>query len=537
MLELIRFILRGHKWSILLILLLGLGTVTTNLVFIWLSKCVIDIASHQRGGSIHAYAAALVTTLAIQVLCRIGSVRLSSYTAARMSNAVQTKVFSHLLYTRWVSLGKMHSGDMVVRMLKDTDSVVSFFVTTLPSSIISLAQLVGALCLLYYFSPTLALILGVGMPFLAAFGKLYYKRMRRYTDEIKQHESEITAQIQETLLNQTVIRTFERQGAAVDHLTFLQALYLKAVKRQTFVSVFANLIMQAAFSGGYIVAFLWSARELYGGAITFGLMTSFLQLVARIQSPLTTLIANLPLLISSKSSLDRLVSLLEFKTEQMGRHTYLTGHVTLEVKDLSFRYSEDEDWVYQDFSLKASTGDMVALMGRTGAGKTTLLRLLLGLIAPSDGTIQLSDGAGKVYRVSEETRSNFVYVPQGGSLFSGTIRENLLIGDERATDDRLNEVLRLAVADFVFELPKGLDTVIGERGLGLSEGQAQRLAIARALLRPGKILLLDEATSALDQETERQFLAYLKGQASDRLILFITHHPEVAAQCDHVVHL
>ena len=154
MLELIRFILRGPKWSILLILLLGLGTVTTNLVFIWLSKCVIDIASHQRGGSIHAYAAALVTTLAIQVLCRIGSVRLSSYTAARMSNAVQTKVFSHLLYTRWVSLGKMHSGDMVVRMLKDTDSVVSFFVTTLPSSIISLAQLVGALCLLYYFSPT-----------------------------------------------------------------------------------------------------------------------------------------------------------------------------------------------------------------------------------------------------------------------------------------------------------------------------------------------------------------------------------------------
>ena len=266
-------------------------------------------------------------------------------------------------------------------------------------------------------------------------------------------------------------------------------------------------------------------------------MTSFLQLVARIQSPLTTLIANLPLLISSKSSLDRLVSLLEFKTEQMGRHIYLTGHVTLEVKDLDFRYSEDEDWVYQDFSLKASTGDMVALMGRTGAGKTTLLRLLLGLIAPSDGTIQLSDGAGKAYRVSEETRSNFVYVPQGGSLFSGTIRENLLIGDERATDDRLNEVLRLAVADFVFELPKGLDTVIGERGLGLSEGQAQRLAIARALLRPGKILLLDEATSALDQETERQFLAYLKGQASDRLILFITHHPEVAAQCDHVVHL
>ena len=345
MLDLVRFILRGHKWNILLILLLGLGTVSTNLVFIWLSQCVIDIASHQRGGSIHAFAAALVITLAIQVLCRIGSVRLSGYTAAHMSNAVQAKVFSHLLYTRWASLGKMHSGDLVVRMLKDTESVVSFFVVVFPTSIIALVQLLGALSLLYYFSPTLALILGVGMPFLAVFAKFYYKRMRRYTDEMKQHESEITAHVQESLLNQTVIRTFERQGTAIDNLSFLHNLYLRSVKRQTFVSVFANLIMQAAFSGGYIVAFLWSARELYAGAITFGLMTSFLQLVARIQSPLTSLISNLPLLISSKSSLDRLVNLLEFKTEHMGRRILLSGQVTLEVQDMSFRYSDEENWV------------------------------------------------------------------------------------------------------------------------------------------------------------------------------------------------
>ena len=536
MLDLVRFILRGHKWSILLILLLGLGTVVTNLFFIWLSKCVIDIASHQRGGSIHAFAAALVVTLAIQVLCRIGSVRLSGYTTAHMSNAVQAKVFSHLLYTRWASLGKMHSGDMVVRMLKDTESVVSFFVVVFPTSIIALVQLLGALSLLYYFSPTLALILGVGMPFLAVFAKFYYKRMRRYTDEMKQHESEITAHVQESLLNQTVIRTFERQGTAIDNLSFLHNLYLRSVKRQTFVSVFANLIMQAAFSGGYIVAFLWSARELYAGAITFGLMTSFLQLVARIQSPLTSLISNLPLLISSKSSLDRLVNLLEFKTEHTGRRILLSGQLSLEVRDMSFCYSDGEHWVYEDFSFTARTGQMVALMGRTGAGKTTLLRLLLGLVPPTEGTISLTSATG-TYPVNEITRGNFVYVPQGGSLFSGTIRDNLLIGDEEATDADLKRVLHLAVADFVFDLPKGLDTVIGERGLGLSEGQAQRIAIARALLRPGKILLLDEATSALDQDTEAQFLGYLRAHASDRLVIFITHHPDVAAQCDRTLHL
>ncbi|MFC2382274.1 MAG: ABC transporter ATP-binding protein [Porphyromonas sp.] len=536
MIDLVRFILRGHKWGIILIILFGLGTVATNLVFIWLSKCVIDIAAHQRAGSIHTFSAALVITLGLQVLFRVISVRLTNYTGAKMSNAVQSKVFAHLLYTRWSNLGQMHSGDMVVRMLKDTDGLVTFFVSSLPTAILAAAQLLGALCLLYYFNPTLALILGVGMPLLAIFSKVYYKRMRHYTDEMKQAESEITAQIQETLLNQTVIRTFERQATSIDHLLMRQGKYLRAVKRQTFVSVFANLLMQGAFSSGYIVAFLWSARGLYGGTITFGLMTSFLQLVARIQSPLTTLIGILPSLISSKSSLDRLVNLLEFKTEQMGRGVQLTGPVRLEVKDMSFRYAEDEDWVYQHFSLEASSGEMIALMGRTGAGKTTLLRLLLGLVPPTEGTISLTSATG-TYPVNEITRGNFVYVPQGGSLFSGTIRDNLLIGDEEATDADLKRVLHLAVADFVFDLPKGLDTVIGERGLGLSEGQAQRIAIARALLRPGKILLLDEATSALDQDTEAQFLGYLRAHASDRLVIFITHHPDVAAQCDRTLHL
>ena len=390
MIDLVRFILRGHKWGIILIILFGLGTVATNLVFIWLSKCVIDIAAHQRAGSIHTFSAALVITLALQVLFRVISVRLTNYTGAKMSNAVQSKVFAHLLYTRWSNLGQMHSGDMVVRMLKDTDGLVTFFVSSLPTAILAAAQLLGALCLLYYFNPTLALILGVGMPLLAIFSKVYYKRMRHYTDEMKQAESEITAQIQETLLNQTVIRTFERQATSIDHLLMRQGKYLRAVKRQTLVSVFANLLMQGAFSSGYIVAFLWSARGLYGGTITFGLMTSFLQLVARIQSPLTTLIGILPSLISSKSSLDRLVNLLEFKTEQTGRSVQLTGPVRLQIKDMSFRYAEDEDWVYQHFSLEASSGEMIALMGRTGAGKTTLLRLLLGLVPPTEGTI--SDG-------------------------------------------------------------------------------------------------------------------------------------------------
>lgn len=518
-------------------ILFGLGTVASNLLFIWLSKNVIDIASHHQEGSIHAYSAWLVITLAVQVLTRVISVRLSNYTAARMSNAIQSKTFAHLLFTRWDKLGELHSGDMIVRMLKDTDSLVSLFVNALPTVIISGTQLVGALALLYYFSPTLALILGIGMPLLILFSKVYYKRMRRYTDQMKQSESLITSQIQESLLNQTVLRTFERQKDAIDKLGFLQGKYMQAVKRQTFVSVFANLIMQAAFSGSYIIAFLWSARGLFGGWVTFGMMTSFLQIVMRIQSPLNTLIGLLPSIIGAKSSLDRLANLLELKTEQVNRGVKLTGRIELRAEAMGFRYAEDEDYIYEDFNLVARSGEMVALMGRTGAGKTTLLRLLLGLIRPTTGSLYLLSSSGTRYPVSESTRGNFIYVPQGGSLFSGTIRDNLLLGDSEATDERLRYMLHLAVADFVFDLPRGLDTVIGERGLGLSEGQAQRIAIARALLRPGRVLLLDEATSALDEATEARFLENLRQFASHCLVLFITHHRQVAERCDRIVKL
>ena len=536
MVELLRFLLRGHRWSILVIILLGILGVGFALAFVYLSKEVIDQAVQHQSATLSRDITLLVLSLALQVVCKVASVRLTGYTGARMSIALQRKVFRHLLYTRWQQLSELHSGDIIVRMLRDTDALVGFFVSSLPTAITASIQLIGALLLLYYFSPSLALILGLGMPLVLLFSRLYYRRMRCYTDEMKAAESQITAHIQERLTNQTLLRTFERQESSLVELGLKQGRYMQAVRRQTFVSVFTSLFIQSAFSAGYITAFLWSVRGIFYGTVTFGMMTSFLQLVGRIQGPLNTLLSLLPTLVNARSSLDRLGQILALKTEDMQRELRLSGELELRVEGLSFRYSAEEPWVYRDFDLEARSGQMIALMGRTGTGKTTLLRLLLGLVSPTEGRLELRSG-GRSYPIAERTRSNFVYVPQGGSLMSGTIRENLLIGDDEASDERLWQALDLAVADFVRSLPEGLDTLIGERGVGLSEGQAQRIAIARALLRPGRILLLDEATSALDEDTEARFLEQLRRSVQDRLVIFITHHPRVAAACDQVVEL
>ncbi|WP_052408947.1 ABC transporter ATP-binding protein [Porphyromonas sp. COT-290 OH3588] len=536
MLEFVRYLVRGYKWSLILMILVGFAYIAVALLFVWLGKCVIDIATGDMQGSWVQYSIWLIITLAAQALLRLCNIWLTGRTSTLMGNTIRHKVFSHLLYARWQSLGQIHSGDMLTRIIKDTDDLVMLLTSALPNFILSGAQLAASLVMLYVLSPVLAIILGVGMPLVLLFSKAFYRRMLDFSNQIKQTESRINSQMQEALGNQTVIRTFERQEAEIDHLRLNQGKLYRNVRQRIGLTIYANMMVSAAFSGGYIIAFLWSAYGLKHGTITFGMMTIFLQLVNRIQRPMIDLMGSLPTIIASKAGIDRLVNLLEFKVEQRDKRTLLSEVLRLRASQVSFRYEEDSPWVFRDFEMSVEAGSMVAVMGRTGAGKTTLLRLLLGLVHPTEGRLELISEQ-RTLRISEATRSNFIYVPQGNSLFSGTIRDNLLVGDATADDRRLREVLSIASADFVFDLPHGLDTVLGERGAGLSEGQAQRIAIARSLLRPGRILLLDEATSALDGATEQAFLKNLRQHLGGRIILFITHHSAVAEACDQVIHL
>lgn len=536
MLQFVRYLVRGYKWSLLLIFVVGVAQIASALVGIYLSKQIIDIATGYRDGSWHIYALVMAGMLALSAVLRLVSLSLTNRTAVRMGNAIRSKIFGHLLYTQWQSLKGVHSGDMLTRIIRDTDDVVALLTHSLPSALISGLQLLASLGMLYYYAPLLALVLGLGMPLVLIFGKVFYRRMVAFSREIKGIDSRITAHMQEALSNQAVIRSFERQAQQITELELAQTQLYQAIRKRVGLTMYGNLMTHAAFSGGYFVAFVWGAWGLMRGTIVFGTMTTFLQLVTRIQRPMNDLLSIIPSIIATRVSIDRLVDVLAFQTERLEQSRPLSGHVALEIEEMSFRYDKDAPKLFEHFALVAQPNSMIAIMGQTGSGKTTLIRLLLGLIQPSSGVIVLRSGNERI-AVSEATRSNFVYVPQGNSLVSGTIRDNLLVGDDRADDHRLAEVLRMASADFVFDLPNGLDTELSERGVGLSEGQAQRIAIARALLRPGRILLLDEATSALDIDTERAFLGQLRQHLDGRIVLFITHHAEVAEACDQVVRL
>jgi ABC-type multidrug transport system fused ATPase/permease subunit len=529
-------ITKGFRLRIALIVLLGLLGVFFSLAFVWCSKLVIDIATKAREGELTYYALLLILLMAFSILFRVIDVRLRRMTEVKLGNAIRYNLFSQLLYTRWQELSLLHSGDMLTRFIKDSDEMVNVLVTAVPLCIVAAAQFAGALVVLYILDPMLAIILGVALPIIALLGKTYSRLMHKYTREVKESESQITSMVEENLQNQPVIRTFERQESELGRLQDLQSRLHGSVGKRTGVSVIANLIMGIAFSGGYLTAFLWGAYGLAKGIVTFGIMTAYLQLVGRLQRPLYDLMRLLPSLVTAKASIERLIYLTGFAKEESGDSIYLQGNVLLLVDQLTFSYKGSAKPVLRDFSMTAKRGTMVALTGKTGAGKTTFLRLLLGLVKPDSGTIRIADEKYSL-DVSEKTRANFVYVPQGGSLFSGTIRENLLLGDPNADDDILSQVLTIAAADFVFTLPEGLDTVLGQDGGGLSEGQAQRIAIARALLRKGKVLLFDEATSALDTETEKRFLNNLKASLHDRIAIFITHSEELACFCDYRYHL
>ncbi|MEE3449022.1 MAG: ATP-binding cassette domain-containing protein, partial [Bacteroidales bacterium] len=317
--------------------------------------------------------------------------------------------------------------------------------------------------------------------------------------------------------------------------TLQNGLRTLVLKRTRFM-VIIRVLIGLTFSLGYMTAFVWGGLQLKAGAITFGTMTSFLQLVGLIQSPILTLLNYFPRVVQATASIDRLEQLNVSSSPETKNIKIETAPPGIEFKNVTFKYSEDGDTVLKSFSHNFPPSSKTAVTGRTGIGKTTLFRLMLSFIKPESGEICLYTDKEKL-PVSESQRNNFVFVPQGNTLISGTLRYNLQLADPEADDEKLKKVLHTACADFVFSLPNGLDTELNEHGGGLSEGQAQRIAIARGLLRPGKIFLLDEITSALDEETEKELYTRLFAEYPEKTMIFITHRPSVVGICGFKIHL
>ncbi len=528
----------GIRLNTALRIVIGISQVLLGLLMVWLSKRFIDVTIWTGSKEdVVEMILLLVATVVGGILLRQLYYYMTISANTRQTNAIRLRIFSNL-FRRQMYEENWHSGDITSRLEKDLDAIAEVTTTSFPQFVVMTCQMLGAFFLMKSMDARLAWALLLLTPLFLVFGKVLAHKLRNMTMDIRKQESLIQMLVQEGMEHNEVLRSLESEGWVTGRLNEMQhSLKGKVLKRTRFTAI-ARILLAMSFSLGYLLAFVWGGLQLRDGVITFGVMTSFLQLVSQLQHPILNLLNMVPQFIHASASITRLQELeeagKEAQTETKG--DVLEGQVGVRVEDLDFSYAMGDRQIFSRFSHDFRPGSKTALMGQTGAGKTTLFRLMLGLATPKEGKIVLYNGQKSV-EVSANTRTNFVFVPQGNTLMSGSVRYNLLLANPDATDDELKQVLHTAMADFVLEHPDGLEMELGERGVGLSEGQAQRIAIARGLLRPGGVLLLDEISSSLDGKTERQLFENLFKNYPDKTMIFITHRTEVCSLCDEVMNL
>lgn len=532
----------GIRLNMLVRIAAGLGRVGLGLLMVWLCKYFIDVTIHTgTTNDIILMVGILVGIVMAGIVCRQVYYYLGVKAQAVQSTSIRLRIFSHLFRRQLYDQKEMHSGDITSRLEKDIDVISDATTSLFPDLCVTGTQLFGAFLLMQSMDARLAWALLLMTPALLLAGKYIARRLRNMTLAIRKQESGIQMLVQESMEHNAVLRSLESGDWITGRLDEMQQDLKVKINRRARFTVISRMVIATSFSLGYIIAFIWGGLQLREGIITFGVMTSFLQLVGQIQQPILQLVNMMPQMIHASASIDRLSELEEVDSEDnIPAENASTAKADskmpmgISMQDISFSYAQGDRNIFSHFSHNFTPGSKTALMGHTGSGKTTLFRLLLALIRPQEGTITVYNGHQKQY-ISEKTRSSFVFVPQGNTLMSGSIRYNLLLAQPDATEEQLRQVLHTAMADFVLELPDGMDTECGERGNGLSEGQAQRIAIARGLLRPGSILLLDEISASLDEHTEQELYRRLFTTYPQKTMIFITHRTAVCQLCDQVI--
>lgn len=526
---------RGNQLQAILNATIGLLSVVVSLAQVWAVQHAIDVASGHAEGSIYWS----VGVMALLVLCgfalRICSIWVRNILGIKAQNRMQQRMLDRILRSEWTGKESHHSGDILNRLEQDVGTVVSFLTETIPNTISVVAMFVGAFLYLFSMDKVLAFVIVGIIPVFVLLSKLYIGQMRRLTRQVRDSDSKVQSVLQETIQHRMLIKTLESDSIMVDRLESTQSELRHRVVKRTAFSVVSNFILNAGFSVGYLIAFLWAALRMADQTLTFGGMTAFLQLVNRIQGPARDLTRLAPVFVGVFTAAERLMELEENPLEEQGDPIPLTAPCGVRLEHITYAYDDGDSNVIEQLNFDFYPGSCTAVLGETGAGKTTLIRLILALLHPNEGKVILYNQQEQ-RELSPLMRCNFVYVPQGNTLMSGTIRDNLRLGKLNATEEEIKTALEMSCASFVMELPDGLDTVCTEAGGGLSEGQAQRISIARALLRNRPIMLFDEATSALDPETERQLLHNILSN-HDKTVIFITHRPAVVDYCDQTLHL
>lgn len=527
---------KGYKLQTIINIAIGILLVFTDLAFVWGTKLCIDIATHNNTRfSLKSAITLLIILLITQLLLSYASKWVKATLGAKSTCQMQKDNYRHLLQCDWSALKQYHSGDILNRLEKDIDSIVTFLTESIPSLLATVTRLIGAFLILYIMNKTLALIIIIICPLFLIISKLYVKKTRLITHDIRTSESKIQTTIQEGLQHITVLKTFGKTLWATEILNKTQNNLKKGIKNKTIYSSISSLTMNFGFSAGYIITFTWGVLNLENGIITYGALIAFMQLIGQIQAPIRNLSRYIPIFINAFTASERIIELQAIKQEKLFYKPLLKGDVGIELKNVTFQYPKGRH-IFENFSYNFTPHSKTAIVGETGKGKTTLIRLVLSLLHPQKGCIEIYNKTTRL-SLTNLSRNNFSYVPQGNTLLNGTIKSNLILGNEYATETDMVNALTAACANFVFNSEKGLDMPCGEGGNGLSEGQAQRISIARALLKPCSILIMDEATSSLDEDTEKNVIKNITNLYPEKTIIFITHRPEILKYCTHVLHL
>ena len=533
---------RRYKFAILFYIILGVVGTGMNLGGSVASKYLIDAVTGVDKRNI-GYIVFLIISMAILgVIIKAVLSRIAAKINVKVNNEIQREVYDKIMTTDWLSMTKFHSGDLLNRLNSDVGTVSNSILGWVPSLMTKLSQFLGALMIILYYDPTMAALALLSTPIMLIFSKMLMTKMRFYNKRTREVSSEVMAFNEESFQNIQSIKSFDLIGLFSRRLIDMQEkykdVYMDYNKFSIYTSSFMSLVgMLVSYS-----CFGWGVYRLWSGAITYGTMTLFLQLSGSLTSTFSALVGLVPSAISATTSAGRLMAFFDLPHEEkvddekvkVVENGSLDKGLSVRLEDVMYNYDENKV-VFEGANVEANPGEIVALVGPSGEGKTTMIRLLLGLINAKNGKAVVRDIFGEECNISANTRRFFAYVPQGNTIFSGTIGENMKMVKEDATDEEIVEALKAACAwDFVKQLPDGIYSMVGERGGGFSEGQAQRLSIARALLRRSPILLLDEATSALDVYTEREVLRNIMDMGYARTCIVTTHRPSVLSMCDRV---
>lgn len=476
------------------------------------------------------FALFILALLALNAASTMLSVRVSE----TIYNSINLDIYKSLSYSDWIAFSKYHSDDILTRMTSDVDIVVNGVTGVIPGMIALSVQLLAAFIALFSIDKVLGILAFMLGPLTLLFYWFFSKKLRSMHLKIQELEGIYRAVTHESILNMIIVKAFTMEKKSRERIKNIQEEQLDVLIRRNYISVLAGSSFSIGYWAGYFLAFGWGTMRLSKGTATFGSLTAFLQLVGQVQSPFIQLARSIPQLIATEASAGRIIELEQIQPEIHDEEKLNWLQAGIRFENISFSYADSETPVIENANLEITPGEIAGIVGPSGEGKTTVIRLLLALIKPTGGKLCLVNGNEK-NEVTAACRSIISYVPQGNTLFSGTIAENLSIANSDATSEEIEEALKQADAwQFIQEMPDGLQTRIGENALRLSEGQAQRISIARAFLKKSAILLLDEATSALDSKTERNILESIQKMQPVRTCIIITHRPSALSICNRI---